>query len=193
MAEKVDARIGRTREAVLQAGAKLLFTDGWSAVTHLRVAEEAGVGRATVYRHWPTVEDLLADVLIDCQEPWEAAPTTGDLRTDLTVELSAFVGALQQSKLPEVLVAAMERAPSDRRIRAMHRSMTEISRNPVWTVISAAIERGEVDSGLDEATAAAHTLGPILYLHLFDNTRLSPGDVEAVVDAFLVAFPGPTT
>ncbi len=188
MVEATDARVVRTRGAVLEAGARLLFTEGWHAVTHLRVAEEAGVGRATMYRHWPTVEDLLTDVLVDCQEPWEAGESTGDLRVDLIAELETLVGALQHSKLPEIMVAAMERAPSDPRIRAMHDSMTRISRGPVWTVVKAAIKDGQLDDGLDEPTAAAHTLGPILYQCLFNNTPITRADIERTADAFLAAF-----
>lgn len=82
----------------------------------------------------------------------------------------------------------MERAPADPRIRAMHESMTQISRDPVWTVVAAAIERDELDSGLDEATAGAHTLGPILYQCLFANTPITPADIERAIDAFLAAF-----
>ncbi len=185
---RVDVRVARTRAAVLDAGARLLFTEGWHAVTHLRVAEEAGVGRATMYRHWPTVEDLLADVLVDCQEPWEAAEPTGDLRVDLITELDVFVGALQLSKLPEIIVAAMERAPTDPRIQAMHESMTRISRHPVWTVAQAPIERGELDPELTEEIVAAHTLGPILYQRLFDGQHVTRSDIERTVDAFLTAF-----
>ncbi len=184
----IDRRVARTRAAVLEAGGRLLFTDGWHAVTHLRVAEEAGVGRATMYRHWPTVEDLLSDVLIDCQEPWEAGEPTGDLRADLIAELETLAGALQHSKLPEIMVAAMERAPSDPRIRAMHDSITQISRGPIWTVIAAGVEGGELDSSLDEQTAAAYTLGPILYQCLFDNTPIARADCERTADAFLAAF-----
>ena len=156
--------------------------------THLRVAEEAGVGRATMYRHWPSVEDLLTDVLVDCHEPWEAGEPSGDLRTDLITEMGTFVAALQQSKLPEVLVTAMERAPTDPRIGAMHDSMTEISRSPMWTVVAAGIGRGELSPNLDESKAAAHTLGPLLYQCLFDKTTITPVDIERVADSFLTAF-----
>lgn len=45
----------------------------------------------------------------------------------------------------------------------MHDSMTRISRGSIWTVIATAIEDGKLDSGRDEPTAAAYTLGPILY------------------------------
>ncbi len=123
-----------------------------------------------------------------CRYVGEAGESSGELRVDLIAELETLVGALQHSKLPEIIVAAMERAPSDPRIRAMHDSMTRISRAPVWTVVKAAIKDGQLDAGLDEPTAAAHTLGPILYQCLFDATPISAADIERTVDAFLAAF-----
>ena len=44
--EKQDVRIAKTRQKVLDAGVTVLFTDGWSEVTHLRLAKETGVARA---------------------------------------------------------------------------------------------------------------------------------------------------
>ena len=38
------------------------------------------------------------------------------------------------------------------------------------------------------ATAAAHTLGPILYQCLFNNTPITRADIERTADAFLAAF-----
>ena len=70
----------------------------------------------------------------------------------------------------------------------MHDSMTRISRGPVWTVVEAAIKDGQLDPGLDEPTAAAHTLGPILYQCLFENTPITRADIERTADAFLAAF-----
>ena len=188
MPEISDARVARTRAAVLEAGATLLFTDGWDAVTHLRVAEEAGVGRATVYRHWPTVEDLLADVLLDCQAPLDAGAPTGDLRRDLISAVSVFVDPLQTSKLGEVLVAALDRSATDSRILAMHTAMTAISRRPVWDVAEAAIDDGRLDPTLTEEVVAAHTIGPILYARLFDRRELTSDEIERTLDAFLAAF-----
>ena len=60
-------------------GARLIFTEGWDAVAHLPVAAEASIGRATLCRHWPTVEDLPYDVLVECQTPLEVPETTADL------------------------------------------------------------------------------------------------------------------
>jgi len=50
-----------TRAAILDAARQVLFDEGWEALSHQRVAEVAGVGRATVYRHWPQRLQLLQD------------------------------------------------------------------------------------------------------------------------------------
>ncbi len=66
--------------------------------------------------------------------------------------------------------------------------MTQISRTPVWTVVVAGIDRDELDPDLNEASAAAHTLGPLLYQCLFDKTPIASADVQRSADAFLTAF-----
>ncbi len=186
---RVDARVTRTRAAVLDAGARILFTDGWNQVTHVRVAERSGVARATIYRHWPTVEDLLVDVILSYPSPNPVGKLTGDTRGDLVRETARFVRNLQRGKLHEIIVTAMERASTgNRQMQDMHAAITGISRGPIWAVVSAAIEAGELDPGLTEATTAAHTLGPLLYLRLFNGSRVSRRHVEASVDAFLAAF-----
>ncbi len=55
-AQRADAR--RNREAVLDAARKLMATDGLEAQME-DIAREAGVGVGTVYRHFPTKQDLI--------------------------------------------------------------------------------------------------------------------------------------
>jgi len=90
--------------------------------------------------------------------------------------------------LPEILIAAIEKAPTDPRIQAMHDSITRISRAPVWEVASRGIDHGKLTPTLTEEIAAAHLVGPVLYQYLFAGARLSQTDVERITDAFLAAF-----
>src|SRR5580693_2734166 len=69
-----DPRATRSREAILAAAWDLLAREGPGAITHQRVAQQAGVGRATGYRHWAAPEDLLRDVLFSAELPFFAAP-----------------------------------------------------------------------------------------------------------------------
>jgi AcrR family transcriptional regulator len=62
MVSRVDAR--RNRERLL-AAASQLFADEGSLVALDRVARAAGVGNATLYRHFPTRADLVLAVYAD--------------------------------------------------------------------------------------------------------------------------------
>jgi hypothetical protein len=79
------------------------------------------------------------------------------------------VAALQHSKLPEILVAAMDRATTDPRIRAMHDSMTQIGRTPVWTVVAAGIDRDEPTVISTKDGGGSHTRPPSLPVPLRQN------------------------
>lgn len=54
-AEGLDA----TRERIVEATAALHVEQGVAATTYLQIAERAGVGAATVYRHFPTLGSLV--------------------------------------------------------------------------------------------------------------------------------------
>jgi AcrR family transcriptional regulator len=57
---KSDAGMQRTRSAILDAAARVLGRRADAAIAE--IADEAGVGRATLYRHFPTRESLLRGV-----------------------------------------------------------------------------------------------------------------------------------
>ena len=57
-----DAR--RNRERVLAAAEEVLATEGMSASMRA-VAERAGVGLGTIYRHFPTQEALYLEIVLD--------------------------------------------------------------------------------------------------------------------------------
>ncbi|MDQ2675627.1 MAG: TetR/AcrR family transcriptional regulator, partial [Actinomycetota bacterium] len=55
-AQRADAR--RNREAIVEAARELMATDGTDAQMD-DIARAAGVGVGTVYRHFPTKDDLV--------------------------------------------------------------------------------------------------------------------------------------
>ncbi|MDT7797836.1 MAG: hypothetical protein QOI78_1269 [Actinomycetota bacterium] len=71
-----DPRAARSREAILVAARRLPADEVPAAVTHRRLAQQAGVGRATVYRHWPRSEQLLLDVMAGAELPLFKDPAT---------------------------------------------------------------------------------------------------------------------
>lgn len=57
--DTIETHRREVRDAVLDAAAGLIAENGLLAVTMSRVAEESGIGRATLYKYYPDVESIL--------------------------------------------------------------------------------------------------------------------------------------
>lgn len=57
--DTIDAHRRTVREATLDAVAGLVAENGLTAVTMSRVAQETGIGRATLYKYFPDVDAIL--------------------------------------------------------------------------------------------------------------------------------------
>src|ERR1700742_4548 len=78
-----DPRPARSRARLLDAAVALLRSGGPSAVTIDAVTRGANVARATLYRHFPTGNDLLAAAFNSLIPPAPTPPAEGSLRDRL--------------------------------------------------------------------------------------------------------------
>jgi AcrR family transcriptional regulator len=100
--QPLDARVVRTRNDILRAAFELLTEQGLDAVTHQHLAEVAGYSKATIYKHWPTRNDLLRDAYTHHGGAEHHIPT-GNLRADLIGELTMFRRAIERERLDQAL------------------------------------------------------------------------------------------
>src|SRR5258707_11977979 len=124
-----DPRAARSREAILPAAYDLLAREGPGAITHQRVAQQAGVGRATVYRHWAAPEDLLRDVLFSAELPFFATPAL-PLRPWLHAELRQLADELALPAVASLALALMEQTRPGGPGPRPHRHVTAITERP---------------------------------------------------------------
>jgi AcrR family transcriptional regulator len=73
--------VGRPRDdaagpALLEAARRLVSAHGYGAVSVQKIAEEAGVGRQTLYRRWPSKAELVLDAFMESAERIEV-PSKG--------------------------------------------------------------------------------------------------------------------
>ena len=71
----LDARVARSRAAVLRAATDLLVEGGPSAVTIDAIVVRSGVAKSTIYRHWASRDDVLLDVMESCAPGARSRPT----------------------------------------------------------------------------------------------------------------------
>jgi AcrR family transcriptional regulator len=180
----VDPRVARTREAVQQAVRELVGTDGIEAVTHARVAELAGVGRASVYRHWPDRTHLLLDALAELREPDDPA-ATGDLRADLARELTRLREVLASPSFVPQFLALLGRAEWEPELAALKAEMLANGTARLRHVLDDAVARGAIASDLDLDDAVASLAGPLFFRRVLAGGSVTPRFADAVIDRFL--------
>lgn len=151
---RADAR--RNRAAVLDAALRLFRTD--PAATVAQVAQAAGVGRVTLYGHFPTREALVGAALDEAVDRAEramaaAGAATGDAAADLDRMLAAAWPALADGH-GAVSAACRELSADD--VAARH--------EPVVGPLRAVLDRGAAtgcfrgDLGVDWLVAAVSAL-----------------------------------
>jgi AcrR family transcriptional regulator len=187
--ERTEARKARTRERIVAAALDQVAEGGYRSAAVQAVAARAGVATGTVYRHFPSKDDLFAVVFEraarrELDVLWEVA---GDRRRPAVERIAAAVEAFARRALAgPVLAYAQIAEPVDARVDEERLRLRRGYRDLFATLLREGIERGELRP-LDVDTAAAGLVGAIGEALVGPLAARSSGRNEALVAA-LVQF-----
>jgi len=156
---------------------------GFERTTVDDVAARAGVGKATVYRRWPSKEDLAVAAMETLYTAEIPEPDTGAIRTDLAASYRAVLTFVNTPQGAAFLRRSIAESVRDERIAALYRESTERREDQSRETFRRAIERGEVRADVDIDVTVQWLAG--LLANRAITHRPMPGVDE--VDA-LVAF-----
>jgi AcrR family transcriptional regulator len=179
---ETDPRFLRSRQAILNAARELLLESGPTAVTHAQVAERAGVGRATVYRHWPQAEPLLLEAMSTVPMPFLDKPTT-PTREWLRRELTAIARQLEHDDVRAVSTTLANTALWDEDVDSRRAQFSGILTKRLAAALDDAQARGEITLTLAGHDAAAMTIGPMYYRSTIERAPTGPALIDAAINA----------
>jgi AcrR family transcriptional regulator len=183
---RLNPQVVRSRAAAMSSARDILFGDGWDAVTHAEVAERSGVGRTTLYRHWPTIDQLLRDVLLaECS--MSHPEPSGNTQADLVAELDAFRDQLQDPEMERVMVTIMDRASVNPEFAQLRDAMYRACSQALAGIVRKAKAAGQVDADLDVVQAVAELAGPLVFQQFVGHKQVGRTFIERVVESFLQA------
>lgn len=167
--EKVSNRSGgplqrAVSEAIVRAAREELAEQGFARFSVESVARRAGVGKAALYRRWPSKEAMLGWLLQGAGVDYADAPDTGSLRGDL----EAYVSSVAQvfSEPTTVRIAAHlygELATDSVFAKLIRETVQPLKDEPVRGLLRRAGARGEIPDDLNASLAHDLLLGSLYW------------------------------
>jgi AcrR family transcriptional regulator len=177
-----------TERAILQATTELLAERGLAAMTIEDIAARARVGKASVYRRWPSKGTLALDAFLNDFLERQPVPDTGSLRDDLLGMLRAWVRAVRQpttGRTLKGLIAEVQRDPE--LADAWRERFVAPLRARHGDVVQRAVERGELAPEASTGLLLDLLYGPAYHRLLHGHLPLNDAFIEDLVAAIMAA------
>ena len=181
-------RSDRVHRAILDATRELLVRDGFTRLRLERVAARAGVGKATIYRRWPSKDALALELLFELAAPHIDVVESGDTREELLAVVMNAVRAFTETPFGPVIRALMSQIAGNPALGDPFRELVVgARRQQVELVIKRGIARGDLRPDADATLATELLVGPV-YFRLAFGGRLDEIFANQVVNQVMTGY-----
>lgn len=175
-------RSEKVRTAVIQSTLSLLERVGFDELTIEAVAARARVGKATIYRWWPTKADLVIDVFATAVEDELRFPTGSSALTSIHQQMRRWV-PIFRGPLGQIVSTVIGAGQSDPEIlRAFRAHWTEPRRVEARRILQRAQHEGLVRADLDADLILDLFYGPLYLRLMLKHAPLDENFVDKVFD-----------
>jgi AcrR family transcriptional regulator len=185
-AQRGRPRSSEADRAILAAASSLLAERGLAAMSIEEVAARAGVGKATIYRRWPSKGLLALDAFAASFRAEQPLPDTGSLRGDLRAAMRAWVRAVTSTPVGRLLAPLIGAAQHDPELHAAWRErVLEPLRAQYRIMLARAAERGEIRPSADPEVVLDLFFGAAQHRLLLGHLPMTDTFTESVVDVII--------
>jgi AcrR family transcriptional regulator len=179
-------RSEQSQRAILESTRQLLEERGFVDLTMEEVALRASVGKATIYRRWPTKGTLVFESFAVDFLARQPLMDTGSLRGDLLGALRSWIRTVKGTVTGRTLVGLIAEVQRDPELAEVWRERFVV---PVRTqhrvLIERAIARGEVPPTTDIDVTLDLLFGAAYHRLLQSHLTLSDRFAQSVVDIII--------
>ncbi|MEV2210108.1 TetR/AcrR family transcriptional regulator [Streptomyces sp. NPDC050997] len=175
----------RVTDAITEAAFTELAEAGYARLSMEAVARRAGVGKAALYRRWPSKQAMIAELIHDkVTDTLPHTPATGALRADLRELLATYRSQLANPLLARIGTELLAESSRDGALAEMlHTEVTAPRRLAARAILQGAIDHGELPPTLDLELATDLLIAPLVFRMLLMQDRSDDDYLEALTAA----------
>jgi AcrR family transcriptional regulator len=160
------------QEAILDAAFRLISDPAVESLTIDAIAAEAGVGRQTIYRWWPSKGAVLADALARYAQVAVPERGTGSFAGDLAAFLADSFAGLESGGYAGRLRQIVAEAQRDENVARMFADFTAVRRAALRALLERGRTAGELAADADVDMLVDMAYGVLYYRLLVGHAPL---------------------
>jgi AcrR family transcriptional regulator len=169
--------------AIRSAVNELIFERGVE-MTYDEVAARAGVGRATVFRRYPTILDAITHVTLERME----LPDTGSVQQDFRRAVTEIMRVFGEPRMRQLTRQGLGESCRDEAFRSVLREVLDRRLEMLTRLLDRGVGRGELPTSTDTKTIADLVSG-IIAIRVAVGDPLPSGEAaESLADGLLRGF-----
>jgi AcrR family transcriptional regulator len=151
------------------------------------VAARAGVGRSTLYRHWPDKTALIADALesLNVQPDPERENVAATSRQRVELLLRHLARALTDSPVATCIPALVHATETDSDVRDFFHRYSAQRRQRLTDAIATGVDDGEFPARINAEAASMALSGALFYRRLMTADGLEDQFITDLIDTVL--------
>ena len=174
-------RSEESEEAILAATLQLLTEKPLRDISMEEIARKAGVGKATIYKWWPSKAYVALDAFLRKINRMVPTPDTGSARRDIQEQLRSFM-VFYKSPSGRILVQFVAEAQIDKEFASLFRKrFLKPRREAIGVIFDRGVQRGEIDQNLDRELVLDLIYGLAVYRLMVGHAPLDREVADRIV------------
>jgi AcrR family transcriptional regulator len=174
-------RSEESEEAILAAIIELLSEKPLRDISMEEIARKAGVGKATIYKWWPSKAYVALDAFLKSVNQRVPTPDTGSTRRDIQQHLRSAV-AFYRGPAGHILGQFVAECQIDKEFASLFRQrFVKPRREQTGVIFDRGVERGEIDRNLDRELVLDLIYGSAVYRIMVGHNPLDREVADRII------------
>ncbi len=177
-----------SEEAILTATLSLLKEKPLRDITIEEIARKAGVGKATIYKWWPSKAYVALDAFLKKMNRMVPTPDTGSVESDFREQLYSLI-SFYTSPTGRIFSQFLAEGQSDKELAALFRErFLKPRREAVGVIFDRGVKRGEIGRNVDRELVLDLIYGPAILRLLVGHAPLDRRASDAMISTLFAGL-----